>query len=80
MAVLEMLPEMIRSVELLGRVAFPELVHLMEVATSFFPVAVVGKSRPIGGNFRTRKVNTAVAAGIGLTQAIRRFVERALVT
>lgn len=40
MTVLEMLAEVVGPVELLGRVALPELVHLLKVSDPLLPVLV----------------------------------------
>lgn len=44
-AVLEMLPEVVRPVELLGRVALTELVHLLQMPDALVPIQVSGMSR-----------------------------------
>lgn len=53
-AMLQMLPEMIRAVELLGIVAFPELVHARQMLKSAVPV----------GLREIREVFAAVSASI----------------
>ena len=59
MAVLEVLAEMIRSVELLARVALAEFVHVLEMAYAVLPVLFVFPA--------PRELLTAVSTDVRLT-------------
>lgn len=84
MAVLQMLTEVVGAVKLLGRVAFPKLVHLLKMADTLLPVLVSGSllhdasihvARAGGGQAGAGKLVSAVAARISLTRAPCRIVK-----
>lgn len=81
MAVLEVLAEMIRSEELLGRVALAELVNLLQVSYTLIPVLVGSHLAPLNtdGVPRTVKVFSTIPTRVSLTRKARRLVERAVV-
>lgn len=70
MAVLEMLPEMVRPVKLLGAVALAELVMVLEVANALVPVLVRHMPPVARGahGSRPREFLTAVAARVRLAR------------
>lgn len=71
MAVLEVLAEMIGSVELLARVALAEFVHILEMANTVVPVLFLF---PAPG-----KLLTAVSTNIRLTEPCGAVMKRAFV-
>lgn len=87
MTVLQVLPEVIRPEELLGRVALPELVHLLQMSNSLLPVLVCRLSRRdpsaqgagADGPAGSPELVAAVAARVSLTWMGRRIVERSVV-
>lgn len=74
-----MLPEVVGPVKLFGRVALPELVRVVEVVDTVSPVLVRGHPGAVGVDARAGEVDSAVAAGVGLTRPICRLVERPIV-
>ncbi len=88
MAMLEVLTKVVGAVELLGRVAFPKFVHLLQVADTFVPVLVgsaLGKDTTTEGtstrgNAGTGKFVTTVAAEISLTGTVSRLMEGSVIT
>jgi hypothetical protein len=88
MAVLEMLAEVIRSVELLRRVALAELVHILQMAYPLFPILLrsmswrhtTAQGTAAWPASRPSKLFTTVPASVGLTRPGRRFVERPVVS
>lgn len=77
MAVLEVLPEVVRPEELLAAVALAELVRLLEVPDPLLPVRVryVPWPRAPGPVAAASKVLAAVAARIRLARPVRTGVE-----
>lgn len=78
-AVLEMLSEVVCSVKLLGRVALPELVNVLQVANSIIPVLCSDEPGPVGCHTRTMEIAAAISARVGGARPARRFVECAIV-
>jgi hypothetical protein len=79
-AVLEMLPKMVRPVELLDRVALAEPMHLLEVAQALLPVSIrrVPRASPVAG-VAASEVLAAVSARVRLARTACALVERLLV-
>ena len=81
MAMLEMLPEMIRPVKLLGRVALPELVHVLKMSDPLFPILLRGMPGRVAtdaaphGAAGSRAFLPAVAASINLSGTAGRIVK-----
>lgn len=76
---LKMLAEVIRAEELLRRVAFPELVVIMEVLGTNLPVLVRNR---VGANMAACrsaawKLLATVTANVHLARAVDRIMERA---
>lgn len=86
-AMLEMLAEVVGTVELLGRVAFPKLVNLLQVADAFVPVLVsralwddaTAKSTSARRNACARKLVAAVAADVSLSRPVSRLMEGSVI-
>jgi hypothetical protein len=81
-AVLEVLSEVVRAVELLAAVAFPELVDFLKMSDSFIPILIGSvtwhvTARPMAAS---REVFAAVAAGVGLAWLGGAVVERPVIT
>jgi hypothetical protein len=84
MTMLQMLPEMIRPEKLLGMVAFPELMHLLQVSYSEIPVLLCCYSH-LGswrrrGDARTREIFATISTRICLIWTGWRCVECGRVT
>ena len=88
MAMLEVLPEVIRSVKLLGRVALPKLVHVLQVSNALFPILFRGvpgrdaaaEAAAPDGVAGPGKLVPAVTTGVGLPGAAGRVVEGTVVS
>lgn len=86
-AMLEVLTEVISAVELLGRVAFPKFVHLLQVSNTLVPVLVgraLGKDTTTEGtsarsNACASKLVTAVAADVSLSGTVGRLMEGSVI-
>lgn len=72
--VLEMLPEMVSTEELLARVALPELVHLLQMAQSVVPVLLRRKACT-ASTTAACKLFAAVSARVSFTGAVCALVE-----
>lgn len=77
MAVLQMLSKMIRPVKLLGAVALPKLVMILQVSDALIPILICHVSSMACGAHRagTRKLLATVATRVSLARARSRFVE-----
>jgi hypothetical protein len=86
-AVLEMLSEVVRSKEFLGRVALSEFVYLFKMLDALIPVLVCRLSRRIttAQGTRTRdtarswKLIAAVAADVSFARSVSRFLKSLIV-
>lgn len=76
MAVLEMLSEVVRSIELLARVALLELVRLLQVPHPLVPILRSNPPGQIGSDAWARpwEIISTVATSIGLSRSAGRFV------
>lgn len=85
MAMLQVLTEVVCAVKLLGRVALPKLVHLLEVTDALFPILVSGSflhGTPVaraGRRAGAGEFVSTVAAGISLARAVGGLVEGTVV-
>jgi hypothetical protein len=84
MTVLEMLAEVVGAEELLARVALSELVDILKVTDSLFPVLLAGKAACLlttrCRRSRPDKLIAAVATCVGLAWTARTLMESPLVT
>lgn len=86
-AMLQVLTEVIGAVKFLGRVAFPKLMHLLQVSNTFVPVLVgralgkytTTKSTSARSNACASKLVTAVAADVSLSGTVGRLMESSVV-
>jgi len=78
-AMLEVLSKVICPVELLARVAFPKLVHVLQMMDPLFPIGLADRDPTTRGPPTTGKLVAAVAAGIGLSRSCCAIVECPLV-
>lgn len=69
MAVLEVLSEMIGPVELLGAIAFAELVVILQVTHALVPILFGDMPHvPCRAQTRSGELLTTVSAGVGFTR------------
>lgn len=87
MAVLQVLPEVVYPVEFLCKVAFSELVNILDVTNALFPVlsrCVSGRNAshelPTGASKSgSAEVVATVAAHVGFPGAFYRILKRAVI-
>lgn len=86
-AMLQVLAEVIGAIKLLGRVAFPKFMHLLQVSNTFVPVLV---GRALGkytttegtrarGNACASKLVSAVAADVSLSGTVGRLMKSSVI-
>lgn len=76
---LQMLPEVISPPELLGHIALPEFVHILQVLGPRLPVFVRGPFAALTDKLaHSGEIQTTIAASVGFTRSGRAVVKSSL--